>query len=152
MVRFKNRWLLIEFIPVDSLSGATASTASAELTSKSVYNALKNSVIHNFGAAGWGAVGSSLNVKYFSPITNMCIVRVARDHHRIAWAATTLITSLSGRAHIPTIVKVSGTIKKVQIAAIQHDQEIIARTKSARSDLLANYLKSSRQEIEAMQD
>ena len=90
-------------------------------------------------------------VKYFSPTTNLCIIRVAREHHRIAWGATTLLTKISGRYHIPHMVHLSGTrcycdtfciikvpcwpyacwslgtIKHAQLAAIKYDREVIAR-------------------------
>ncbi|TFK61459.1 hypothetical protein BDN72DRAFT_849644 [Pluteus cervinus] len=42
-----------------------------------------------------GAIGRlSLNVKYYSPMTSICIIRVGRDHHKIAWGALTLLTSV----------------------------------------------------------
>jgi len=47
-------------------------------------------------------------VKYHSPTTNVCIIRVARDHHRIAWGAVTLLTSIEGHKYIPNVVHVSG--------------------------------------------
>jgi len=152
MVRFKNRWLLVEFIPVD-----VRPTNSTPVTSKTVWNALKESVILNFGETGWGAVGGSLTVKYFSPTTGICIIRVTRDHHRIAWGAVTLITSLDGFRYIPQTVHVSGTIKKAQLAAIQHDREVVARLRnksksSSSGDDFTAYLTSSRAEIEALQE
>lgn len=85
---------------------------------------MKQSVIVNFGDTGWGAVGSSLNgitlvyagrntnrmdtVKYFSPATNICIIRVARDPYRIAWGAVTYLSSIDGQKYIPNVVHVSG--------------------------------------------
>lgn len=51
---------------------------------------------------------SFATVKYFSPTTNLCIIRVARDHHRIAWAAVTLITKLQGKTYVPNVIHVSG--------------------------------------------
>lgn len=82
-------------------------------------------------------------VKYFSPTTNLCIIRVARDHHRIAWGATTLLTSINDINHIPHVIHLAGTtlsfclklylhpftgtVKQAQLAAIKHDREIIAR-------------------------
>jgi len=91
-------------------------------------------------------------VKYFSPITNVCIVRVARDHHRIAWGAVTLLTSLGAKRCIPQVIRVSGTIKKVQLAAIKHDREVIAKMKSMRADAFSQHLEASQKEIEALQD
>ena len=53
----QNRWLLVEFIPA-----ATTTTASYDqaISGKVVYNAVKQSVLVNFGDTGWGEVGGSL--------------------------------------------------------------------------------------------
>ncbi|KZS94217.1 hypothetical protein SISNIDRAFT_485136 [Sistotremastrum niveocremeum HHB9708] len=122
MVRFKNRWLLVEFMTFPTDTKET----EAPLGGKQIYTALKQSVIANFGDVGWGAVGSSLTVKYFSPATNICIIRVARDHYRTAWGAITLLRNIDGHLVIPHVVHCSGTIKHTQLAAIQHNREIIA--------------------------
>ncbi|KAJ8588140.1 hypothetical protein M405DRAFT_820214 [Rhizopogon salebrosus TDB-379] len=157
MVRFKNRWLLVEFIdisPVDTSSKA----GIRPLDGKQVYNALRDSVTTNFGDAGWGAVGMSLTVKYFSPTTNLCIIRVARDHHRIAWGAVTLLTSIDDVRVIPHVVHVSGTAKHAQLSAIAHNREVIARFRSRAKipalyqDSYGEYLARSTREIEALQD
>ena len=50
-------------------------------------------------------------VKYFSPTTNLCIIRVARDHHRIAWGALTLLTGIDDFRIIPHVVHVSGRLE-----------------------------------------
>lgn len=47
-------------------------------------------------------------VKYFSPTTHLCIIRVARDQHTLAWGAVTLLTSINGTRIIPNVVHVSG--------------------------------------------
>jgi len=150
-VRFKNRWLLVEFIHADR-------RPTPALSDKVVWGALKASVIANFGDWGWGAIGDRLVVKYYSPVTNICIIRTPRDHHRIAWGAVTLMTSLEGVRYIPRVIKVSGTIKKVQLAAIQHDHEEISRIRtSPKSASLTEeeatmYLASSLKEIKTLQD
>ena len=43
-------------------------------------------------------------------MTNVCIIRVARDQHRIAWAGVTLLSSLEGQKYVPNVVHVSGTL------------------------------------------
>jgi len=112
----------------------------------------------NFGDTGWGAVGSSLVVKYYSPATNVCIIRVARDQHNVAWGALTLLTSIDGLRYIPNVVHVSGTIKHAQLAAIAHNREVVARyralakTSVAYQDSYDTFLESSTREIEALQD
>jgi len=129
MVRFKNRWFLVQLLQPSQ--GATATWM--QLTPQKVYTALKNSLIHNFGEVGWGAVSASLNVKYFSPVTGMAIIRVARDHFRLAWGAVTLLTSLDGQKVLPFVVHVSGTIKHVQLAAVKHNRELVAKAKRRSS-------------------
>lgn len=154
MVRFKNRWLLVEFIPCSD----GPLDARNQTNAKQIWSALKQSVLHNFGDTGWGAVGLSLTVKYYSPTTNVCIIRVARDQHRIAWGAVTLLSSIEGQKYIPYVVHVSGTIKHAQLAAIQHNREVIARyrarakTPAAYQDSYEGYLQASTLEIEALQD
>lgn len=97
------------------------------LNGKQIYNALRDSIVANFGDVGWGAAGMSLTgalflsivihlqltislVKYFSPTTNLCIIRVARDHHRIAWGAVTLLTGIDDVRVIPHVVHISGML------------------------------------------
>ncbi|KAF7965842.1 hypothetical protein HWV62_14450 [Athelia sp. TMB] len=170
MVRFKNRWLLVEFIP------CAPSTAPARpMSAKHIWAALKQSVIAHFGDVGWGAVGLSLTVKYYSPTTHVCIIRVAREQHRIAWGALTLLSSIEGQKYIPNMVHLSGTlpffvfaenalmecggtIKHAQLAAIRHNREVVgrlrarAKTPAAYQDSYEGYLESSTAEIEALQD
>ncbi|KAF8994060.1 hypothetical protein BDQ17DRAFT_1431321 [Cyathus striatus] len=156
MVRFKNRWLLVEFIPVNL--GDKPKLGPSNLDGKTIYAALRQSVITNFGDTGWGAVGLSLTVKYFSPMTNVCIIRVARDPHKVAWAAVTLLTSIEGIKYIPNVVHLSGTIKHVQLAAIEHNRLVVARYRAQAKlsanykDSYDNYLESSEKEIEKLQD
>ncbi|KZT73584.1 hypothetical protein DAEQUDRAFT_721650 [Daedalea quercina L-15889] len=162
MVRFKNRWILVEFIPCTAPSTVRPSgglgASGAETSSKQIWAALKQSVITHFGDTGWGAVGASLTVKYYSPRTNVCIIRVARDPYRIAWAGVTMLTSIDGQRYIPNVVHVSGTIKQAQLAAIQHNREVIARyralakTPAGYQDSYEEFLQTSAQEIEGLQD
>lgn len=167
MVRFKNRWILVELIPLApstnlgasaQLEGPKMTTADGETNSKQIWTALKQSIIAHFGDTGWGAVAASLTIKYFSPHTNVCIIRVGRDQHRIAWAGVTLLTTVDGRRYVPNVIHVSGTIRHAQLAAIQHNREVIARyrtlakTPVAYQDSYDEYLQTSTQEIEALQD
>ncbi|KAF8634155.1 hypothetical protein AX15_001054 [Amanita polypyramis BW_CC] len=99
-----------------------------------------------------------MSVKYFSPMTNICIIRVARDQHKVAWGAVTLLTAVEGQRVIPNVVHVSGTIRHAQLAAVKHNREVVARyralaqTPAAYQDSLASYLETSTTEIEALKD
>ncbi|RPD54809.1 hypothetical protein L226DRAFT_470957, partial [Lentinus tigrinus ALCF2SS1-7] len=154
----QNRWLLVEFLPVPAPNPGPNTHAQDDITSKHIWAALKQSVITHFGDTGWGAVGSSLTIKYFSPRTNLCIIRVARDPHKIAWASLTLMATIDGKKFIPHVVHVSGTIKQAQLAAIRHNREVVARyrarakTPAGYQDSYEQFLQTSAQEIEALQD
>lgn len=107
------------------------STSDQDLTGQRIFNALRQSIISNFGNAGWGSVAASLSgaslrsillyhivelshgqrieVKYFSPTTNLCIVRVARDPYRTAWAGVSMLSNIEGKGYLPNVIHVSGT-------------------------------------------
>lgn len=92
-------------------------------------------------------------------MTNVVIIRVGRDQHRIAWGGTTLLKEINGCRAIPYVVHVSGgfprhrhnllflidttvTIKHAQLAAITHNWEVIARFR-AKSKLPGELYASS---------
>ncbi|KAF5342548.1 hypothetical protein D9611_001224 [Ephemerocybe angulata] len=168
MVRFKNRWLLVELIPLPQTHTTSPVTSSISrprtpannnnLDGKTIWAALRQSVLTHFGDVGWGAVAPSLTIKYFSPTTSVAIIRVSREHHKIAWAALTLLSSIDGVRYIPHVVHLSGTIKHAQLAAIEHNRVVIARfralSKSAPGtrDSYDAFLEKSGLEIEALQD
>ncbi|KAG2135193.1 Rpp14/Pop5 family-domain-containing protein [Suillus bovinus] len=160
MTRFKNRWLLVEFIDTSTVdtSAEKETSNTRSLDGRSIYNALRDSVVTNIGDAGWGAVGMSLNVKYLSPLTNLCIIRIARDHYRIAWGVITLLTSIHDVKVIPRVIHVSGTVKHTQLSAIAHNREVIARFRTKfqnaalHHDSYDEYLARSTLEIEALHD
>ncbi|KAF6756843.1 hypothetical protein DFP72DRAFT_892452 [Ephemerocybe angulata] len=165
MVRFKNRWLLVELIPLPQThTPSTASNTSRprtpanNLDGKTIWAALRQSVLTHFGDVGWGAVAPSLTIKYFSPTTSVAIIRVSREHHKIAWAALTLLSSIDGVRYIPHVVHLSGTIKHAQLAAIEHNRVVIARFRALSKappgtrDSYDAFLEKSGLEIEALQD
>ncbi|KAI0249047.1 hypothetical protein BJV78DRAFT_1230880 [Lactifluus subvellereus] len=165
MVRFKNRWLLIEFIPASPALASAPISPAEEISGKDVFNALKQSVLLHFGDAGWGEVGGSLAVKYFSPATHLCIVRVARGiAARTTWAAVALLDKVGGEEGykvVPHVIHVSGTLKHAQIAAVEWNRKVIARIKAGmgmsgvvpqRGNSIVAHFETSMQEIEELQD
>lgn len=56
----QNRWLLVELI---SCNNQVPSSTGPELLSRHVSQALRESVVKNFGEVGWGAVASSMTSK-----------------------------------------------------------------------------------------
>ncbi|KAF8339790.1 uncharacterized protein EI90DRAFT_3037758 [Cantharellus anzutake] len=149
MVRFKNRWFLVEFIHADSKPPTLVSE-------RVVFQALKESVQTNFGEWGAGSL-DKLSVRYYSPVTNICIIRAPRERYRLAWGALTLLSALEDVRYIPRVIKVSGTVKKLQLAAIRHNHEEISKIRTHPRGQLTeaeaiSYLARSQEEIEGLKE
>lgn len=93
--------------------------------SRQLLKLVKESVETNFGIKGSGEIKSTIAVKYFSPRTSTGIIRVARDHVSTVWAALSYITKINNKNVIIRVVRVSGTIKKCEQAAIRRDKKVI---------------------------
>ncbi|KAI8926547.1 hypothetical protein BC831DRAFT_399841 [Entophlyctis helioformis] len=126
MVRFKNRYLLCEVCFEDGL-------IAENLNSYAILNAFKDSIETNFGDVGMGTVASSLQVKYYSPFTNLAIVRIGRDYARHVWAAATLITAVKKRKCMVRVLHVAGTIKLVQKHGIEHNKRMISELRAQKA-------------------
>ncbi|KAG5354866.1 Ribonuclease P/MRP protein subunit POP5 [Yarrowia sp. B02] len=136
MVRLKSRYLLFQVVyPSDTLSpseDAKARFLKIHRTSDaSVFNARNLTQIFRdemedlHGHLGAGSIMTTLNVKYFSPVTSTGIVRVGRQFLREFWAALTNITSIDNSPVVINVVHVSATIKKCEMAAIERNQQIV---------------------------
>ncbi len=75
-------------------------------------------------------------VKYLSPATSTAIIRCSRAHYRLVWAALSFLTQLpkTSKQGQPSacaiqVVRVSGTIKKVEEEAIRRARAAILRAK-----------------------
>ena len=107
----QNRWLVVELVCAGPLPDAPG-----------LYAALKQSILANFGDAGWGAVAASLAgqrcahalfcltsaVRYFSPMTGVAIVRVGRDAHAVAWGGVALLRHIGPVQVVPHVVHIAG--------------------------------------------
>ena len=182
MVRFKNRYLIVEFLqpststpqldsnrtPIETQEEDEESEDEEdELTripiipfllppipdlknlkdgeegGKGIYKAVRGMVQDVFGDEGWGRISSSFRSKssfpvrhgdgeliiviYHSPLTSMTLIRIARPHIRILHAAITLLTTIDGRAVLPRVVGVSGTVKKAQGRIMVYHRAVIAQ-------------------------
>lgn len=141
MVRYKARYLLFDILypeePSLSAAGSSAQThiefsspSESTITASLLAGLIREGVAHQFGDWGAGVTGN-LSVKYFSPQTSTGIVRVSREHYRIVWTALTLMRELKGRPIVIRVVRVSGTIKKVEKEAIRRAKLDIRRVGSA---------------------
>lgn len=118
MVRFKNRYLLLELIWKDI-------QCDWELDERGLQHAIRQSMQENFGEVGLGLVGESLTVKYANSDTNLYIVRCNREAHQQVWCAITLIKEIRQRTVLPRLLNVGGTIRTSKIAALKHSLSIL---------------------------
>ncbi|MCO5555924.1 hypothetical protein L7F22_009468 [Adiantum nelumboides] len=85
MVVVKNRYLVMEVL---------CEGEGPVLTQSSINNAVRDSVLHNFGEFGLAASLPSLQVKYVNPATKLCVIRCSRAEYEKIWCAITFITSI----------------------------------------------------------
>ena len=73
------------------------------------------------------SLAHTLIVKYLSPATSTFILRVSRAHYRLVWAALTFMNRVpvrNGKACTFRVVHVSGTIRKVEEAAVRRARDL----------------------------
>ncbi|KAF3052568.1 hypothetical protein E8E11_007241 [Didymella keratinophila] len=140
MVRVKFRYLVVNFLypeptskqrtPLPALMQIHSPTPDA-FNAGALIRLLRDAVEDLYGDYGSGMVSSSLKVNYFSSSTSTAIVRCPRDHYEMVWAALTYVTKLP-KVDIPVVcrvLRVSGTIRKVEEEVIRRSQKIVKRAK-----------------------
>jgi ribonuclease P/MRP protein subunit POP5 len=154
MVRFKNRYFLIELLPfkiqqspdqkeqnryhsseIPSKNNETSELLPA-FTPASVSTCIRNAVTLNYGQFANSSLLQSLSVKYSNNSTNMIILRVPRDFQEQIWASLTFITEWPAENQtIPQQFKCTwrsvhcaGTIRSCQKAAISYARKLLLQT------------------------
>ncbi|KAG8527535.1 uncharacterized protein KY384_007687 [Bacidia gigantensis] len=147
MVRIKHRYLVVHFLypslpkdyadprpSVPNVLQYHRPTPSA-VDSGQLIRLMKSSVEYMYGDYGLGLIASSLKIVYFSQATSTAIIRVARAHCRILWAALTWITTLGrpGKGQeepcVMRVIRCSGTIRKAEEEVVRRAKEEIRRAR-----------------------
>jgi len=147
MVRYKARYLLFNILyPPNSTSASPSKhidflAPTPELATSELAALIRDSLQREFGDHGAGVAGNLSGfgplfplcasllleanimagveiVKYFSPATSTGIVRVAREHVRLVWAALTYLGEIRGKKVVVRVVHCAGTIKKAERRAV----------------------------------
>jgi ribonuclease P/MRP protein subunit POP5 len=150
MVRIKHRYLLANFLypssspfppkpttksndPNAYVLNFHAPTAS-HVTAGLILSHLRASIATHFGDIFLGQVTGSLKIMYLSPATSTVIIRCARAHVRIVWAALTYINVMpgvnrgaKGTECVIQVIRVSGTVKKSEEELVRRGKFHIAR-------------------------
>lgn len=135
MVRFKNRYLLVQLIYGPSQptkiercqpDHAGHDTRKSEINEKFLVDLIRQSIQLNFGELGVGQAGADLTVKYYSPATANLILRCKRDQVNKVRASLFFINQINpGLPVIFNVIHVSGTIRKTQNFLIEFDRQQI---------------------------
>ncbi|PPJ59966.1 hypothetical protein CBER1_11035 [Cercospora berteroae] len=152
MVRIKHRYLLLNILyPNEENTKSTLANkgnnelswavqfrrpSSDQFNGGTLHKMIKNGVSELFGDYGAGMIAGSLQIKYCSPATSTAIVRVAREHYRLVWAALSFATRLPKPLDQPCViqvVRVSGTIKKAEEEAIRRARLVILRAQKSKN-------------------
>jgi RNase P/RNase MRP subunit POP5 len=154
MVRFKNRYFLVELVPFKiendpfrqettryhkNIGNDTVNLKNDSLppfTSASVSSYIRTAVTLNYGQYANSSLLQSLSVKYSNNSTNMIILRVPRDFHAQIWAALTLMTEWPAENQTLTdgikctwrTVHCAGTIRSCQKAAISFARKCLIQS------------------------
>jgi ribonuclease P/MRP protein subunit POP5 len=143
MVRIKHRYLLAEILyPPPSTTTLKPdipdsvlfhAPTAPHITSSTLLHLLRAQISLLFGDYGSGVLAAGLSVKYFSNATSTAIIRCPRAHYRLAWAALTFVMELpgmrkgaSGERCMLRVVRVSGTIKKVEEEVVRRARRMIS--------------------------
>ncbi|EOD43571.1 putative rpp14 pop5 family protein [Neofusicoccum parvum UCRNP2] len=149
MVRLKHRYLLVNFLYPPSPATPSRSAgalpdvvhfhrpSSDKLTAGLLVKIIRDGIADLFGDYGAGMTGSTLTIKYFSPATSTAIIRVARNHYRLVWAALTFTARLPHPVNqdcVVQVVRVSGTIRKAEEEAIRRAKQAILQARRTAGD------------------
>ena len=138
MVRFKNRYMLVELVAMQSTPEMPPNQHNfrsgiplPDTSSSSIALFIRNAVERNFGVFGSSVNTLALSVKYCNNVTKIAIVRCAREHLSMVRTSMVLSTEWPSRSDsrtqrtVDTGVKciwrirhVAGTIRSCQQAAI----------------------------------
>lgn len=157
MVRIKHRYLLVRILYPYPGKTATPSLKPLAFYSPSpdgfdsgaLARLIRRQLTELFGDYGVGVIGGNLVVKYLSPATSTAIIRCPRDHYRLVWAALSTVTELPKpkddpgsleRSCVFQVIRVSGTMKKVEEEAIRQAKKLILQAGSGDASLGGNFL------------
>ncbi|KXT07916.1 hypothetical protein AC579_3248 [Pseudocercospora musae] len=146
MVRIKHRYLLVNVLYPQDTSNAKHNDeklpwsvqfrrpSSDRFEAGFIVRLVRNGVAELFGDYGAGVVSGSVKIIYCSSATSTAIIRVARAHYRLVWAALCFVTRLPKPIDQPCVIhvlRVSGTIKKAEEEAIRRARLTILRASKA---------------------
>ncbi|CAL5213685.1 unnamed protein product [Lathyrus oleraceus] len=132
---FKNRYMVMEVFM--NPNREQASGDSIIITQFNISNAIKDSIMVNFGECGLAASLGSFQVKYVNPITNVCIIRASREEHEKVWASITMVRSIGNFPVVFNLLDLSGNLQASKTAALKWEKAKFEQYKLMVGDRLS---------------
>ena len=125
MVRFKNRYLVVEIAHND---GRAMEERGKE---RAVLDTLRESLRDNFGDVGLGRALGALSVRYVDAVTGVCVVRCGREVAREVRGAIATVEEVRGRRAAAAVTHCGGTVRRTREACARRLEtralELVAR-------------------------
>ena len=121
MVRFKNRYLVVEIAHND---GRAMEDARKE---RDLLDAIRDAVKENFGDVGAGRAVAALSVRYADAMTGVCVVRCDRERARAVRGAVTTMEGFRGRRAAFAVTHCGGTVRGARDACVRRLSSEVTR-------------------------
>jgi len=113
MVRFKNRYLVVEIAHND---GRAMEERGKE---RAVLDTLRESLRENFGDVGLGRALGALSVRYVDAMTGVCVVRCGREVAREVRGAIATIQEMRGRRAAAAVTHCGVAVRSTREACVR---------------------------------
>ena len=138
MVRIKNRYILFELLypptecnAVDDVifQHRNPNKLKAVISPKTIIYELRKQIKLYLGDQGLGKANITLQIKYFNNVTSVGILKCSAEYYKTVVLGLSMIQSFNNDNHkiIVNVVKLSGTINKLQDHSIKRNKELIKR-------------------------
>lgn len=116
MVRFKNRYIVLEVIP------HSRGDKQLMLKNTAISYAVQQKVRKLFGDFGMAAIKDGFDAKYCNPQTKIALVRIRHGPHKFVLRAIPLINDVGGRFVKMNILYVGATMKHCFLFIRKHQE------------------------------
>ncbi|KAF0266971.1 hypothetical protein FOG48_03959 [Hanseniaspora uvarum] len=138
MVRIKNRYILFELLypPSDCMASEdiifqhrNPNKTKSVINPKTIIYELRKQIKLYLGEQGLGKANMTLQMKYFNNVTSVGILKCSAEYYKTVVLGLSMIQNFNNdKAQIiVNVVKLSGTINKLQDHSIKRNKELIKR-------------------------
>ncbi|KAH0952302.1 hypothetical protein HN011_005341 [Eciton burchellii] len=135
MVRFKNRYIVLEIIPHNK------DVKSLMLKSTALSNAVQQKVQELYGDFGLAAIRDGFNAKYCNVHTRIAVIRTRHGPHKFLLRAIASVNDVAGRLVKTNILYVGATMKHCFLFIRKHQERKLEemwsklRTETERTEM-----------------